>query len=141
MNYDDFLRRGLDGGELWDAIKNRCVTHHDMLDEMRNRQKQLAVYSKHPVGKKDRDGIDSVQASLLKDIKFLETMAWRLYMFGSRSLFAINPGRDGELMKRKRTDPGYWKDRALFGERKADKLWKRIIRQEWERTILRRYSY
>lgn len=149
-SYDEFLQHGLDGIELWNAIKHKVASHHDILTEMRERQKALSVYAKS--GTKFGqviDGIDTAQRSLLKDIKFLETMAWRMYMFGSRNLFSPKPGKDGELMKRKRTDPGYWKERALmvakYGEKlgvsKADKRLKRTLRQEWERSILRRYAY
>jgi hypothetical protein len=140
--YDEFLQHGLDGTELWNAIKNRVASHHDILTEMRERQKALAVYAKS--GTKFGqviDGVDAAQHSLLKDIKFLETMAWRIYMFGSRSLFSPKPGRDGEYMKRQRTDPSYWKEKAINGQRKADKQLKARLRQEWEKTILRRYKY
>lgn len=148
--YDEFLQRGLDGTELWNTIKHRVASHHDILSEMRERQKALAVYAKSSVKfGQVIDGVDAAQRSLLKDIKFLETMAWRMYMFGSRSLFSIKPGKDGEFMKRRRTDPSYWKERTLmvakYGEKlgvsKADKRLKRTIRQEWEDTILRKYAY
>jgi hypothetical protein len=108
MSYDDFLCRGLEGRELFNTIKGRAVTHHDMLTEMRDRQIQLSKYAKCPLGEKSKDGTDAVQRALMGDIKFLETMAWRLYMFGNRSLFKKTPDSMGELEKRKRTDPGFW---------------------------------
>ena len=141
MNYDRFLTRGLDGTDLWNTIRHRCATHHDMLDEMRSRQKAMAVAARVPSGEKRKTGISGLEESLLRDVLFLETMAWRLFMFGSRSLFSPYPGKDGEYEKRRRTDPAYWKMRALCGQKKADKWIKRVIRQEWERTVLKRYKY
>lgn len=142
MTYDQFLQRGLDGTDLWNTLKGKTVSHHDMLNEMRNRQKILAAYAKsRSKFGQVVDGVDEVQRSLLKDIRFLETMAWRLYMFGSRSLFSSKPGADGEYLKRCRTDPTFWKMRALHGEKKACKWIKRVIRQEWEDTILKNYNY
>jgi|ERR1041385_1309058 hypothetical protein len=141
-SYDEFLKHGLDGTELWDTIKYKIASHHDILTEMNQRQRALAVYSKS--GTKFGqviDGVDAAQRSLLKDIKFLETMAWRMYMFGSRNLFSEKPGNDGEFLKRCRTDPAYWKSRAQHGQKKADKWLKRVIRKEWEDSILRKYRY
>lgn len=140
MSYDDFLQRGLEGRELWNTIRAKCTSHHDMLQEMRERQMQLSVYAKAPVGQKI-GGVDAIQRALLGDIKFLETMAWRIYMFGSRSLFKKTPGNDGELRKRQRTDPEYWKRRALAGPKHADKWLKGKMRREWEVNHLRRYNY
>lgn len=120
MTYDQFLTRGLDGRELWETIKHKCTSHNDILAEMRNRQEQLAVLGKHPIGEKEKSGITRFEESLLTDIKFLETMAWRVYMFGSRSLFSRKPGKDGEFAKRVRTDTTYHKKRdfemSRFGE-------------------------
>lgn len=146
--YDEYLQRGLEGRELWNTIKHKCTSHNDILEEMRQRQKQLSVYSKAPMGEKI-NGIDRIQMSLLGDIRFLETMAWRVYMFGQRSLFSPLPGPGGELRKRQRTDPAYWKYRAQAiakhgkaeGVKHADKFLKSRMREEWERTVLKRYKY
>lgn len=169
MNYDKLLSRGLDGTFLWETIKHRCVTHNDILDEMRTRQVQLAAYAKH-------SKMDAVQESMVRDILFLETMAWRVYMFGPRSTLSLHPGRDGEYLKRLRNDPAFHKmlahckatvgppgcqypesglspglgpmrPRCLQpkckhqGANKALKWLKSKIRQEWSDTILRRYKY
>lgn len=181
MTYDKFLRRGLEGQALWDTIKHRCATHNDMLDEMRTRQQQLAAYAKMGINSSERiNGLDKVQHALIQDVKFLETMAWRVYMFGNRSLFSAKPGSQGELCKRVRNDtafhkllssmkmqygpPGCQFDESgfdldwsasirlkrrpclmqgcrHFGANKALKSLKATMRQEWERTVLRRYAY
>lgn len=128
--YDDFLRRGLDGGELWNTIKNRCVSHHDILTEMRSRQEQLATYAKLRVQEPaTKDGLDRVQNSLISDIQFLETMAWRVFVFGNRSLFSVKPGTEGELYKRMKNDPDYHKirDSAMMSLGESGCEYERII--------------
>lgn len=110
MDYDKFLTRGLDGTSLWSTIRYKCTTHDQMLTEMRTRQKELVTYARMAsgFGPVKASGIDAVQEGLLRDIRFLQEMAWRLYMFGRRSLFSPLPGNDGEYKKRMRTDPAFW---------------------------------
>ena len=149
MNYDDLLQRGLQGRELWNTIKYKCVSHNDILAEMGQRQRQLAAYAKMSIYGEKINGIDKVQMALLGDIRFLETMAWRVYMFGKRNLFNPLPGSAGELRKRQRTDPKYWKYLAVAvakhgkkeGTKIASKWLKSQIRMEWEKNILAKYKY
>lgn len=164
MNYDQFLTSGLDGVDLWTTIKQKSVTHEGILSEMRNYQEQLSLYSKH-------HKMDGIQETMLKHIKFLETMAWRIYMFGYSNMYSINPGQSGEYAKRMRLDPKFHKmleqyklrmgppgckyPQNLFwanmpcsapkckhtGARYAVKQLKFKMREEWEKEILAKYKY
>lgn len=164
MSYDKFLLSGLDGTEIWDTIKKKGVSHNTMLQEMRNYQEQLSLYSK-------THAMDDVQTGMLRHIKFLETMAWRVYMFGYSNLYSVNPGQGGEYAKRMKLDgkfhrmleqyklrmgpPGCQYPQNLFwfnmkcavrgckhtGGKYAVKQLKQQMRQEWERDILSKYKY
>lgn len=106
MSYDHVLTHGLGtaGGALWETIRTKCPTHNDVLVEMNNRQHILASYSK---GK----AYDSIQGELVSDIRFLETIAWRMYMYGVRRtvLTALSPNETGEFFKRRKVDREYRK--------------------------------
>lgn len=105
MRADEVVTYGItdpNGAMLWWKLRSRNPSHHEILTEMRMEQELLAAYSK------GRTGCDDNQALMLRRIRLLETFAWRVYMFGSEST-ALYPGRMGELRKRQRMDPKYWK--------------------------------
>lgn len=136
MNYDEFITHGLndqDGGFLWNCIKEKCLTHNQCLAYMGELQRQLATYSK-------THKMDQVQLKYVRDIRLLEIIAWRMFMYGPR-WGARKPGRMGEFEKRRRTDPAYWRMRALCGDKKSDKWLKMHMRYEWEKGVLSRYKY
>lgn len=144
-SYDDIILHGMSGSSgrlLWAQLKIKCPTHNDMLQEMRERQMDLARYAR-------THSMDEIQMTYLREIRLLETMAWRMYMFGERNMYSLKPGAAGEYNKRRRNDTHYWfvlRDRiALHGQKEgqkiADKWLKSQMRQEWEQGILRRYRY
>ena len=58
--------------------------------------------------KGDRPEDAEIKRLMVRRAMLLETFAWRIYMFGSEPT-GLYPGRTGELRKRQRTDPAYWK--------------------------------
>ena len=110
MNYDKLITRGCNQGDVWDAIHAKCFTHADFLAEIETRRRELDAYAKSGIsfGAKT-GGVDEVQKGMVGHLKLLETFAWRVYMFGSRSRFSVKPGPDGELRKRVRNDRAFHK--------------------------------
>ena len=165
MNYDQRLTHGLEyGRRLWNTIKHKAADHNAILDEMRNRQQLAATFSKNIATR-------PLSEEMAIDAVFLETMAWRVYMFGYTNLFLKNPGVGGEYAKRMKNDPKFHKSleehklrmgppgchypQNIFyplmkclmpqchheGGKYAVKQLKSEIRQEWELGILSKYKY
>lgn len=106
MSYDKGITLGMGdrGVALWTMIRDKCPTHNDVLAEMNARQRALSAYAKEAP-------YNSIQGDMLQDIQFLETIAWRMYMYGVRRtvLTAMQPTDGGEFRKRMRNDPAFHK--------------------------------
>lgn len=97
------------GGLLWDQI--RYMTYSQVL-QMRRQEQEMSARA----FKGDNPEDAEMKCVMVRRGMLLETYAWRIYMFGSDPM-GLYPGRMGELRKRQRNDPGYWRYLVQSNER------------------------
>lgn len=104
LSRDQVMRLGVtdpQGESLWNEVRH--MTHNQILAKMREEQVMASRAFKG-----DRPEDAEIKRLMVRRSMLLETFAWRIYMFGSEPM-ALNPGRSGELRKRQRMDPKYWR--------------------------------
>lgn len=103
-NYDVAMNIGISdpqGRQIWKEVNH--MTHNQILQRLRDEQIMASNAFKG-----DRVEDAAIKRLVVRRCILLELFAWRIYMFGSEAT-AVHPGKTGELRKRQRTDPRYWK--------------------------------
>ena len=104
MRVDQVINWGItdpQGRILWSQVQH--MTHNQLLKMMWEERLLAKGYFTG-----SRHGHEGLRLLCLRRASLLETFAWRVYMFGSEPI-GLHPGRMGELRKRQRNDPHYWK--------------------------------